>query len=58
MPARHFSIEQMASLAAMSRTQFIEAFKREVGETPGDYVQSIRSVAHPLLLQNKPHQKG
>ncbi|MEZ9409732.1 MULTISPECIES: helix-turn-helix domain-containing protein [Vibrio] len=55
MPARHFSIEQMASLAAMSRTQFIEAFKREVGETPGDYVQKWRvSVAQSLLLQNKP----
>ncbi len=55
MPARHFSIAQKASLAAMSRTQFIEAFKREVGETPGDYVQKWRvSVAQSLLLQNKP----
>jgi AraC-like DNA-binding protein len=45
----------MASLAAMSRTQFIETFKREVGETPGDYVQKWRvSVAQSLLLQNKP----
>ena len=55
LPARHFSIAEMASLAAMSRTQFIEAFKREVGETPGDYVQKWRvSVAQSLLLQNKP----
>ncbi|WP_172378432.1 AraC family transcriptional regulator [Vibrio sp. Vb339] len=55
LPARHYSIVEMASLAAMSRTQFIEAFKREVGETPGDYVQKWRvSVAQSLLLQNKP----
>ncbi|MBE8576175.1 AraC family transcriptional regulator [Vibrio sp. OPT18] len=55
LPARHYSIAEMASLAAMSRTQFIEAFKREVGETPGDYVQKWRvSVAQSLLLQNKP----
>ena len=53
LPARHYSIAEMASLAAMSRTQFIEAFKREVGETPGDYVQKWRvSVAQSLLLQN------
>lgn len=32
LPARHYSIVEMASLAAMSRTQFIEAFKREVGK--------------------------
>ncbi|WP_135442332.1 AraC family transcriptional regulator [Vibrio tasmaniensis] len=55
LPARHFSVAEMASLAVMSRTQFIEAFKREVGETPGDYVQKWRvSVAQSLLLQNKP----
>lgn len=45
----------MAFLAAMSRTHFIEVFKREVGETPDDYVQKWRvSVAQSLLLQNKP----
>ena len=55
LPAKHFSVADMASLAAMSRTQFVEAFKREVGETPGDYVQKWRiSVAQSLLLQNKP----
>jgi AraC-like DNA-binding protein len=55
LPARHLSVAEMASLAAMSRTQFIEAFKREVGETPGDYVQKWRiSVAQSLLLQSKP----
>lgn len=55
LPARHYSVVEMASLAAMSRTQFIETFKREVGETPGDYVQKWRvSVAQSLLLQNKP----
>ncbi|WP_295893797.1 AraC family transcriptional regulator [uncultured Vibrio sp.] len=55
LPARHFQIAEMATLAAMSRTQFIETFKREVGETPGDYVQKWRvSVAQSLLLKNKP----
>ncbi|EGA68332.1 Transcriptional Regulator, AraC family protein [Vibrio sinaloensis DSM 21326] len=55
LPARHFQIAEMASIAAMSRTQFMETFKREVGETPGDYVQKWRvSVAQSLLLQNKP----
>lgn len=55
LPARHYTIAEMASLAAMSRTQFIETFKQVVGETPGDYVQRWRvSVAQSLLLKNKP----
>ncbi|MEF1200872.1 AraC family transcriptional regulator [Vibrio owensii] len=55
LPARHFHLNELASLAAMSRTQFIETFKQAVGETPGDYVQKWRvSVAQSLLLQNKP----
>ncbi|CAH1599198.1 Bacterial regulatory helix-turn-helix s, AraC family protein [Vibrio owensii] len=55
LPARHFHLNELASLAAMSRTQFIETFKQIVGETPGDYVQKWRvSVAQSLLLQNKP----
>ncbi|NOJ19894.1 AraC family transcriptional regulator [Vibrio jasicida] len=55
LPARHFHLNELASLAAMSRTQFIETFKQTVGETPGDYVQKWRvSVAQSLLLQNKP----
>ena len=55
IPARHFHLNELASLAAMSRTQFIETFKQIVGETPGDYVQKWRvSVAQSLLLQNKP----
>ncbi|WP_199436959.1 AraC family transcriptional regulator [Vibrio owensii] len=55
LPARHFHLNELASLAAMSRTQFIETFKQTVGETPGDYVQKWRvSIAQSLLLQNKP----
>lgn len=55
LPTRHFHLNELASLAAMSRTQFIETFKQIVGETPGDYVQKWRvSVAQSLLLQNKP----
>ncbi|NOH49019.1 AraC family transcriptional regulator [Vibrio rotiferianus] len=55
LPVRHLSLSEMASNAAMSRTQFIETFKQVVGETPGDYVQKWRiSVAQSLLLQNKP----
>jgi len=55
LPVRHYNIAEMASLAAMSRTQFIETFKQVVGETPGDYVQRWRiSVAQSLLLKNKP----
>ena len=55
LPARHFQIAEMASLAAMSRSQFTETFKQVVGETPGDYVQKWRiSVAQSLLLQSKP----
>ncbi len=55
LPARHFHLNELASLAAMSRTQFIETFKQAVEETPGDYVQKWRvSVAQSLLLQNKP----
>lgn len=55
LPARHFHLNELSSLAAMSRTQFIETFKQTVGETPGDYVQKWRvSIAQSLLLQNKP----
>ena len=55
LPARHFHLNELASLAAMSRTQFIETFKQVVEDTPGDYVQKWRvSVAQSLLLQNKP----
>ncbi|NOH64379.1 AraC family transcriptional regulator [Vibrio sp. RE88] len=55
LPARHFSLAELASVAAMSRTQFIDTFKAVVGETPGDYVQKWRvSVAQSLLLQRKP----
>lgn len=54
-PERHWSLEEMAELALMSRSKFADLFKRTVGQSPGDYVIDWRIVvAKDLLQQNKP----
>ncbi|WP_029189536.1 AraC family transcriptional regulator [Vibrio cyclitrophicus] len=37
-PSEHIDIEGLARLSAMSRTRFIEYFKRQLGQTPKQYV--------------------
>jgi len=54
-PERHWSLEEMAELALMSRSKFADLFKRTVGQSPGDYVIDWRIVvAKDLLQQDKP----
>jgi AraC-like DNA-binding protein len=49
-PARDWSLEAMAAIAAMSRSSFASTFRREVGQTPGDYLAGWRiSTAQTLL---------
>lgn len=54
-PEQQWALEEMASLALMSRSKFSDLFKRTVGQSPGDYIIDWRIlVAKGLLLQNKP----
>ncbi|MEI7445001.1 MAG: AraC family transcriptional regulator [Burkholderiales bacterium] len=41
-PARDWSLESLAGLAAMSRTAFAERFRRTTGDTPMEYVARAR----------------
>jgi len=53
-PAHPWGLEEMASLALMSRSKFAELFKRIVGQSPGDYLIDWRIVvAKSLLKQDK-----
>ena len=49
-PARAWTLDAMAEVAAMSRSTFASTFKQHVGETPGDYLVRWRiSVAQALI---------
>ena len=49
-PARAWTLDSMAEIAAMSRSSFASAFKQHVGDTPGDYLVRWRmSVAQALI---------
>lgn len=53
-PDKTYSMEQLASEAAMSRTVFMESFKSVVGTTPGDYQMRWRiELAQSLLKKGK-----
>ena len=53
-PDHAWGLEEMASLALMSRSKFAELFKRIVGQSPGDYLIDWRIVvAKSLLKQDK-----
>jgi len=49
-PARDWSVEEMARLANMSRTNFFKHFVEQCGEPPGRFLQAIRmrAAAHRL----------
>ncbi|SHM16245.1 AraC family transcriptional regulator [Rhodanobacter sp. OK091] len=54
-PANSWPLEELAGLAAMSRSSFAATFKREMGQTPGDYLTTWRiSTAQALLLRGTP----
>jgi len=54
-PEQAWGLEDMATIALMSRSKFADLFKRTVGQSPGDYVIDWRIiVAKGLLQQNKP----
>lgn len=49
-PARAWTLDTMAEVAAMSRSSFASAFREHLGETPGDYLVRWRmSVAQALI---------
>ena len=51
-PAEDLSIEQLAGIAGMSRSNFAAAFKHRVGTSPGDYLATLRlALAKQALLQ-------
>lgn len=54
-PAEDLSIEHLAGIAGMSRSNFAAAFKHRVGTSPGDYLTTLRlALAKQALLQGKP----
>lgn len=54
--AANIDIETLADISGMSRTSFIEYFKRTVGETPKKYITDWRlSLAREKLLHGKAH---
>lgn len=54
-PARGWTTEEWASIAGLSRSAFVERFKRVVGDTPGAYLTRWRlSLAADLLAAGAP----
>lgn len=54
-PARHWTLEELAQLAGMSRARFAVRFREKVQKTPGKYLSEWRlAVARSLLLKGKP----
>jgi len=53
--AREWTLELLADVAGMSRSSFASVFKREVGETPGDYLLRWRvSIAQTMIRTGTP----
>lgn len=60
-PERQWTLESLAALAAMSRSSFAGAFRREVGQTPGEYLTCWRIASAQALLRrgmSLPHVAG
>ena len=53
-PARHWTVEQLAQVSALSRTSFASRFSEKLGMTPMQYVTSwrIQLARDALLSQN------
>lgn len=55
-PSSHIDIELLAGLSGMSRTTFIEYFKKVVGQTPKKYISDWRlSLARERLSHGNEH---
>ncbi|REG83289.1 AraC family transcriptional regulator [Marinomonas pollencensis] len=55
-PAAHMDIESLAELSNMSRTSFIEYFKKKLGKTPKKYITDWRlSLAREKLSHGDSH---
>lgn len=53
-PAKNWSLEEMASLVAMSRSKFSALFKETIGLAPLEYLTELRlTKAKALLKENK-----
>ncbi|MGH1374371.1 MAG: AraC family transcriptional regulator [Cellvibrionaceae bacterium] len=54
-PQSVWTVESMATFAAMSRSKFAGLFKDSVGQSPMEYLTQLRlELAKELLLKNKP----
>ena len=53
-PARAWTVQELASLAAMSRSSFAERFRKLVGEAPASYVSGLRLDRAAALLRASP----
>lgn len=54
-PAHPWTLASLAAIAGMSRTQFAESFRVQIGITPGDYLAAWRlTVAQQLLDEGRP----
>ena len=51
-PARNWSLDQLSDVAGMSRSSFAAAFKREVGDTPGNYLTRWRVRLAQALIRD------
>jgi len=53
-PEKHWSLDELAKLIGMSRTSFINQFKKLIGSTPIDYLTECRmKLAYKKLLLGK-----
>lgn len=53
-PEHPWNLEQLATVAAMSRSKFANIFRKTVGQTPNNYITSLRlAKAKELLSNNK-----
>ena len=50
--ADDLQVETLAAMCGLSRTYFITAFKKAVGETPYNYLLKLRIAKSQLLLEN------
>jgi transcriptional regulator GlxA family with amidase domain len=54
-PKKSWTLDDLASIAGMSRTRFAEHFRTRIGQTPIDYLTVWRvTVARQLLARGKP----
>lgn len=51
-PEREWTLESLAQCAGMSRSNFAESFRREIGQTPGEYLTRWRVTTAQALLRD------